>query len=111
MKCLQEDDYEESAAERYLNDFVHMVHKPRVPDEIEVGKRYADQEETTRRRMATERASVWPGHDFRSVEMFPLEARGIYLSICDVTPQAYLQCRRLCRGGTAPKLEQTLRTL
>ena len=43
MKCLQEEDYEESATERYLNDFVHIVHKPRVPGEIEVGKRYADQ--------------------------------------------------------------------
>lgn len=31
------EGYEEAAVMRYLHDFVHMVHKPTVPGEEEVG--------------------------------------------------------------------------
>ena len=32
------EGYEEAAVMRYLHDFVHMVHKPTVPGEEEVGQ-------------------------------------------------------------------------
>ena len=38
-KLLEETEYEgyeESAVLRYLHDFVHMVHKPIVPEEVQV---------------------------------------------------------------------------
>ena len=33
---IQSEGYEEAAVERYLHDFVHMVHKPIVPEEEKV---------------------------------------------------------------------------
>ena len=37
LEETQLEGYEEAAVLRYLHDFVHMVHKPTVPEEEQVG--------------------------------------------------------------------------